>query len=1062
MSSGFKQIVGTALMIVGYAITPFTGWGYALVVAGAALSYDGARQAAREAERRARASVSKAHSAVRGNVRGSFEHHLMVFGRARVGGLVAMVGTTDAVGSEGQERPDAVFWVGLEHSIVHAGGCHGMRDIWIDDVRVPASLIDVNGNVTDGQFKDLVQVKFHAGTGTQAADATTVALGLDYADAYRRGICWSWASFLRPETDEEFRKAFPYMSIPTITAEIDGIKCYDPRKDSTNGGSGSHRYNDELTWEFSNNPALCAATYSIMKVMDGGEGIPPDNIVWSSVATAANICDETLSVPKYAADLFWNANDTSAFWGTDGSLFWETDAIFRFRCDGVLSTTERRRVNLQKILDSMLGVRIPVGSKYKFYPSAYLTPTVSIDNTWLAGPVKITTQPPLESRYNAVRINYDDRAQDYKTVEAPPFTSAAYEAQDGGVRLWRDMTLPMVSNGYNAQYLAMILGAKSRKQTIVELTCNLLALDIEVWENCTLDLSVAGVDLSGRVFKCVHWQPTPRGIVLTLQEDASSIYTPLTFQQQDRGTPPAIGSEVPGTPQNLVGLATADGIRLDWTVDMGFALAKTEIYRARYADPNAFVLRASVPITQNFYVDDVPEGGTFIYKVKAVSRTSRKSDFSNTTQVTAKVSADAAGVEVLNGHFEFGNVYWSDKDAGWSVSFDPANSFMGSYCGKFNGDFGSGAILNDKINGTKAGNTIELFARLKRSGGGGSGRAMVRFYDIAGLAIGDYYAADVSFLAYAISQSVIAAPADAATYRVGVHVTGASAGETWFVDMVQSKFTPKEPYNLTVEGSGQQVGDQRNLPVIAGLNVTPAITTGGSSPLTASDAGASASINVAQFTVQGGFGTVVYNAGSVTGLAFSTTYYVYVDDPTYSGGAVSYFATTTASVVTASKDRVYVGFITTPADGGGGTGGGGACVAAGSFVGPRLRAHEARAGDLLLVMDDEREFYEAPVQSSDGIFHEPCADIVVAGGAAVTCSLSTPFTLRDGRRATAASLRVGDELAARYGERIVWEPVTSIAHAGVQPVVRLHAHRLSYAAGSREDALIYTHNPLKP
>lgn len=1060
MSAKAKQIFGTALMIVGYAITPFTGWGYALVVAGAALSYDGARQAAREAERRARAGINKAHSAIRGNVRGSFEHHLLVFGRARVGGLVAMVGTTDHVTSEGT-RPGAYFWMGLEHSIVHAGGCRAMRDIWIDDIRVPATLINSSGDVIDGQFKDLVKVAFHAGTGTQAADVTTVAEGLDYADAYRRGICWSWVRYLRPKDDEAFRAAFPYMAIPTLTAEIDGIKCYDPRKDSTNGGSGSHRYTDELTWEWSSNPALCASTYSIMKVSDGGEGIPPANIVWSSVAAAANVCDETLSVPKYDGDLFWNAHDDAPFWGSDGALFWQTDAIFRFRCDGVLSTTEKRRVNLQKILDSMLGVRIPVGSKYKFYASAYLTPTVSIDDTWLAGPVKITTQPPLESRYNAVRINYDDRAQDYKTVEAPPFTSAAYEAQDGGVRLWRDMTLPMVSNGYNAQYLAMILGAKSRKQTIVELTCNLLALDVEVWENVTLDLTVAGVNLAGRVFKCVHWQPTQRGIVLTLQEDASSIYTALTFQQQDRGTPPAIGSEVPGTPTDLVGMATADGIRLDWVVDMGFALAKTEIHRARYADPNNFTLYDTVPITQNFYVDDVPEGGTFIYKVRGVSRTSQKSDYSSTVQVTAKVAADSAGVEVLNGHFEFGNVYWNDKDAGWSVAFDPGNSFMGSYCGRFNGDVGSGAILNDKVNGTKFGNTVELFARLKKSGGSGSGRAMVRFYDSAGLAIGDFYAANVDATDYTISQSVIAAPADAATYRIGVHVVGAAAGQTWFVDMVQSKFTPKQPYNLTVAGSGQQVGDQRNLPPLAAFNPTPAIDT--SNPLTATDGGATATISIAAFVRQAGFGSVSYNAGSILGLAFSTTYYIYCDDPSYAGGAVTYLATTTPSVVAAGSGRIYVGFITTPADGGGGTGGGGGCVAADSFLGAcGLRAHEARAGDPLLAMDAEREFYEAPVESSEGISCVPCLEIVTAGGAAVTCSLSTPLTLRDGRNVFATELRLGDELATRYGARIVWEPITSIAAAGIQPVVRLHAHGLSYAAGRSQDALIYTHNPLKP
>lgn len=1355
MSSGVKQAAGFVLTVVGYALTAVPGFqalGYTLIVAGAAISYDGARQAAREAERRARAGLNKASSAIRGNVRGSFEHHIMVFGRARVGGLVAMVGTTDEIGSEGQNRPDARFWVGLEHSIVHAGGCHGMRDIWIDDIRVPASLIDANGNVIDGQFKDLVQVKFHAGTGTQAADATTVGLGLDYADAYRRGICWSWANFLRPEDDEAFRAAFPFMSIPTLTIEADGIKCYDPRKDSTNGGSGSHRYTDALTWEWSNNPALCAATYTIMRVMDGGEGIPPTNIIWSSVATAANICDETISVPKHEADLFWNPDGEAPFWGAPDDLFWQSDAIYRFRCDGVVSTADKRKVNLQKILDSMLGVRVPVGSQYKFYASAYLTPTVAIDDIWLAGPVKITTQPPLESRYNAVRINYDDRAQDYKTVEAPPFTSAAYEAQDGGVRIWRDMTMPMVANGYNAQYLAMIHGAKSRKQTIVEMTCNLLALDIEVWENATLDFSVAGVDLSWtnfkgytlrlatgpgsvqeqaisaydvstkiataplnwlatyldvpgtsgnyastpdsasvsitgdidirvkvalddwtpaatqsligkwletgnqrsfafrvhtdgrprliwsttglsggniemlataapvvsngetlwlrvtldvddgagnrvatfytstdgvtwtqlgaavttagttnifdgtavvhiggpdatigpmagnvyyaelrngiggavaasfsaadarlgatsvvssqtgetwtlngtaalapvpdatttyevllgdqvvdsgtaqagsnggltlaanagrRVFKCVHWQPTPRGIVLTFQEDAAWIYTPGTFQEQDRGTLPAIGSEVPGVPTGVTATPTADGIRLDWTIDMGFALAKTEIHRARYVDPNNFQLLDAVPLTQAFYIDNVLDGGTFLYKLRAVSRTAQKSEFSATVQVTGKVAADAAGVEVLNGHFEFGDVYWSDKDTGWSIAFDPANSMSGSYSARFDGAAVDGAMLNDKVNATSFGSTVEIIARLKRSGGAGSGRVMVRFYDSVGAAIGDYYGSNVSFLSYQISRGVITAPVNADTYRVGVHVTGAAGGNTWYADTVQSKFTPKEPYNLTVAGSGQQVGDQRNMPPVVGWNATPALQTSG--PLTASDAGASATITVAAFTIQGGFGTVGYNAGSITGLAFSTTYYVYCDDPTYAGGAVSYFATTTPANVTANSGRVYVGFIATPADGGGGTSGGGpTCVHVECLLGPGRAAGEADAGDALHMMSDDQVFFLGQVERIGGIFNEPCVRIEMAGGAAVTVSESTPCTLLDGSSCLAKDLQPALLLATRYAGDVCWEPIKTVRAAGILPVVRLHAHGNSYAAGHSADALVYTHNPMKP
>jgi hypothetical protein len=92
----------------------------------------------------------------------------------------------------------------------------------------------------------------------------------------------------------------------------------------------------------------------------------------------------------------------------------------------------------------------------------------------------------------------------------------------------------------------------------------------------------------------------------------------------------------------------------------------------------------------------------------------------------------------------------------------------------------------------------------------------------------------------------------------------------------------------------------------------------------------STTINVAAFTLQYGFGTVSYNSGSVNPGAFGT-YYVYVDDPNYTGGAVTYQATLTTTTLTAAEGRIYLGKITTSA-GSGGSGGGSACVEEGTPV----------------------------------------------------------------------------------------------------------------------------------
>ena len=109
------------------------------------------------------------------------------------------------------------------------------------------------------------------------------------------------------------------------------------------------------------------------------------------------------------------------------------------------------------------------------------------------------------------------------------------------------------------------------------------------------------------------------------------------------------------------------------------------------------------------------------------------------------------------------------------------------------------------------------------------------------------------------------------------------------------------------------------------LNTVTAFNRGSTqstAPLSASDAGADATVAIAAHNVIYDGTTLSYNSGSVTGLSFSTLYYIYTDDPTKAGGAVTYVATTTGTDITANIGRYFIGEVTTPADGAGDTSGG--------------------------------------------------------------------------------------------------------------------------------------------
>ena len=81
-------------------------------------------------------------------------------------------------------------------------------------------------------------------------------------------------------------------------------------------------------------------------------------------------------------------------------------------------------------------------------------------------------------------------------------------------------------------------------------------------------------------------------------------------------------------------------------------------------------------------------------------------------------------------------------------------------------------------------------------------------------------------------------------------------------------------------------------------------------------------INIAGHTLKVGTRNAVYNSGSVAGLnSFNSGYYIYADDPTLAGGAVTYQAVldNSPSTLASANGRYYVGWATIGASGGGGT-----------------------------------------------------------------------------------------------------------------------------------------------
>ncbi len=150
---------------------------------------------------------------------------------------------------------------------------------------------------TSGDDHDNVRVKFYYGTMDQQAEPTLInnARPTGRWTANHRGAGVAYAIVF-----SELRKKGDGLTSPAkLLFEVVGAPLYDWRKDSTMGGSGAHRWNDQSTWEYSDNPSV--QIYNLGRgFFNGtqrmvGKAVRASRLPLAEYTQAANICDETMS-----------------------------------------------------------------------------------------------------------------------------------------------------------------------------------------------------------------------------------------------------------------------------------------------------------------------------------------------------------------------------------------------------------------------------------------------------------------------------------------------------------------------------------------------------------------------------------------------------------------------------------------------------------------------------------------------------------------------------------------------------------------------------------------------
>lgn len=475
-------------------------------------------------------------------VRSAVEPCKIVYGRGRVSGPVVYTNTKPTAGTQDNNT----LWT-VVSLVSHE--CADIEAIWLDGDKIPSSIINWSGTggVTSGTYgpigsNEVTNFYRRLGSETQGYVSELASAFSDWTpDHDGRGVCYIISAFeLGTKTGEG---VWANGAPQNIRAVVKGKKVYDPRLDDTNGGTGAHRLTDSSTWEWSDNPALCLADYLFDDYLGMGvEGITYSDIDWTMVATAADQCDATVTVPA------------------GGSTK-------RFTCNGVLSTNQTYRDNIQNILSSMAGTLTWSGGKYRIRACAYEAPTYSFGDSDIVGDVQVQPERPRSQRFNTIRGTYIDPSEDYANTQFLRVQDSDYIAtRDAGQELDTSIALPMTNDEFMAQRLAYKSLRLNNQQLTAVLPLNWKALKVGVGER--ISVTVSELNWSSKVFVVESWSFEPdKGFVLAVKEDASSVYDDPELSDYSTRTAAntvIFNEPVVPSPSGLIATGEDAGVLLKW------------------------------------------------------------------------------------------------------------------------------------------------------------------------------------------------------------------------------------------------------------------------------------------------------------------------------------------------------------------------------------------------------------------------------------------------------------------------------------------------------------------
>ncbi len=343
---------------------------------------------------------------------------------------------------------------------------HGLSNyLWVNGERCTIDFNETNPhgfhpvNEYDKWGSKYLWIKFYDGTQTQADPFLKSNYGNDPTRPFKddmvgRGVAYAILIC-------HFSAKGLWSGVPTFLFPAKGIKLYDLRKDSTAGGSGPQRWNDQSTWTWSDN--LAVAKYNFIRGVKydgkwvwGGQKVNAWRLPADNWIAAMNVCDQ--QVDKKNGPGVVNV----ARYAGGGEISVNTPAL------GVINELDKcssgHTTEIGGIFKTWVG---PPGlSVYSFTDDDIIITEAQEDSLFR----------PLQETFNAANATYTEPDKGWAPKEAPARVWDNYVAEDDDQTLVADLSFPFVSEKNQVQRLMREVIHDSRRQAT-----HLLQLPPEAW-----------------------------------------------------------------------------------------------------------------------------------------------------------------------------------------------------------------------------------------------------------------------------------------------------------------------------------------------------------------------------------------------------------------------------------------------------------------------------------------------------------------------------------------------------------------------------------------------------